>query len=392
MADLSVKFAGVHFKNPVLLASAEPTFNYEAMKKGIDQGIGGLVAKSYANAELLRAMYKKPEMALVDEGQHERVMGKIPKMYTHISRSCFTREELDEWVQVLDRVAHYGREKNAVVIGSVAGDTPDSWVYIARRLEEAGVGMLELNFGCPHYTGGQMGGPVGQNDDLATRLVRAVKQQVSVPVIVKETPQLSDMVASVRKIREAGADAVTLTNRFNGIMIDLEEGKPYIHGLGGCGGPWVKPFSLRAIYQVATAMDIPIAGSNGVNDWRDALEYMMVGSTTVQICTAVMVHGYGLLAETIRGMSEWLDRKGYASVREIIGMANPHVLPYSEIVKIPPERYWLDEDKCIQCGCCEDACFYEAFAWEGDQPRITDKCKGCGFCQSLCPEGAIVPV
>ena len=391
MADLSVKFAGINFKNPVLLASAEPTFNYEAMKKGIDQGAGGVIAKSYTDAESLRDMYKKPEMALIDEEQHHRVRGKIPKMYTHLSRSCFTKEELEEWLQILQKTAQYGKEKNAVVIGSVAGTTPESWVNIAKRMEEVGVGMLELNFGCPHYgPSGQLGGPVAQNDELAVNLLQAVKKQVSLPVIVKETPQLTNIVASVRKLREAGADAVTLTTRFLGLIMDLEAGKPYIHGLGGCGGPWVKPFSLRAIHQVAGAVDIPITGSNGVTDWRDALEFMMVGATTVQIATAVMVHGYKLIRKTIKGMSDWLDRKGYASVQEIIGAANKHVLPYSEVVKIHRERYRIDEEKCIQCGSCEDACFYGAFLWQGDQPQISENCLGCGYCQSLCPESAIL--
>lgn len=389
MADLSVEFAGIKFKNPVLLSSAEPTFNFEAMKKGIDQGIGGLVAKSFTDVEALQELVNKPEMSLLDE-DHQVVRGNIPSMYTHISRTAFAKESLDDWLKIIEKSVLYAREHDAVVIGSVAGGSMESWVNISKRLEEAGVSMLELNFGCPHYgPAGNLGGPVGQNDKFAVDLVRTIKKKVSIPIIVKETPQLSNIVASVGKVYAAGADAVTLTNRFLGLALDIEQGKPYIHGVGGCGGPWVKPFTLRAIHQVATALDIPITGSNGATDWKDALEFMMVGATTVQFCTAVMVHGYGLLTEILNGMSDYLDRKGYGTMQEVIGAANRHVLAYSEVAQLAQERYQVDEEKCIQCGACVEACFYGAISWENESPLITDACMGCSFCSSICPESAI---
>jgi len=252
------------------------------------------------------------------------------------------------------------------------------------------VSMLELNFGCPHYgPAGDLGGPVGQKDQFAVDLIRSIKKQVAVPVIVKETPQLSNIVASAGKVYEAGADAVTLTNRFLGLTLDIEQGKPYIHGVGGCGGPWVKPFTLRAIHQVSTALGIPISGSNGATNWKDALEFMMVGASTVQFCTAVMVHGYELLPKILKGMSDYLDQKGYGTVREIIGSANKHVLSYAEVAGLPKERYRIDEEKCIQCGACIEACFYGAIEWENETPRISDACMGCSFCSSICPESAI---
>lgn len=390
MADLSVEFAGVRLKNPILLSSAEPTFNFEAMKKGIDKDIGGVVAKSFTDVESLQLMVNKPEMALLDEN-HRVVRGTIPSMYTHTSRTAFAKEDIDEWMKIVERSVAYARERDAVVIGSVAGGGIDSWVNIAKRLQDTGVSMIELNFGCPHYgPDGTFSGPVGQDDEFAVDLIRNLKKQISVPIIVKETPQLSNIVASVRKVYEAGADAVTLTNRFSGLVLDVEEGKPYIHTVGGCGGPWVKPFTLRAIHQVATDLDVPISGSNGAQNWKDVIEFMMVGATTVQFCTAVMVHGYGLLSRTLKGMSNYLDDKGYKAVSEIIGSANQHVLSYSEAVRLPRERYEIDEAQCIQCGKCVDACFYGAIVWEDDSPRITDACMGCSFCSSICPESAII--
>jgi len=138
-------------------------------------------------------------------------------------------------------------------------------------------------------------------------------------------------------------------------------------------------------------MDIPISGSNGATNWKDALEFMMVGATTVQFCTAVMIHGYGLLGETLKGMSDYLNEQGVKSVREIIGIANKYVLSYPEVAKLPLKQYQVDSDACIGCGKCRDACFFGAYAWDNGKPRITEECVGCHFCQSICPEGAIIP-
>jgi dihydroorotate dehydrogenase (fumarate)/dihydropyrimidine dehydrogenase (NAD+) subunit PreA len=391
MVDLSVEFAGIKFKNPIMLSSAEPTYSFEGMKKGIDQGIGGLIAKSWCSADYMETAQNRPEQALLDE-QHRRVMGKIPKMYTHTSRTRFVKDSLDEWSKVVEQTVRYGREHDAVVIGSVAGTTEESWVEISKRLAETGVEMLELNFGCPHYGSFGLGGPVGGYDDLAVKLIRDIKRTVSIPILIKEPAQLTSTVDSVRKVREAGAAAVTLTNRYSGLVLDFESGKPYIHSTGGCGGPWVKPLTLRTIHLVAKAMDIPVSGSNGASNWKDALEFMMVGATTVQFCTAVMVHGYGLLSRTLKRISDYLTKHGFKSVREIIGIANEHAMAYPEIANMPLIQYQVDYDACTGCGKCRDACFFGAYTWEDSKPHITDGCVGCHFCQSICPEGAIVPI
>lgn len=391
MIDLSVQFAGINFKNPIMLSSAEPTYSFEGMKKGIDKGIGGLITKSWCSADFIATAQNRPEQALLDE-QHRRVMRKIPKMYTHTSRTRFVRDGLDKWSKVVEQTVRYGREHDAVIIGSVAGTTEESWVKISKRLAETGVAMLELNFGCPHYGSFGLGGPVGGYDDLAIKLIRDIKRNVSIPILVKEPAQLTSMVDSVGKIRRAGAAAVTLTNRYNGLVLNFESGRPYIHSTGGCGGPWVKPLTLRTIHLVAkNLVDTPISGSNGASNWKDALEFMMVGATTVQFCTAVMVHGYRLLSRTLKGMSDYLKRQGIKSVRDIIGTANKDVMAYQDIASLPLLQYQVIPEACTGCGKCRDACFFGAYVWQNGKPQITKECVGCHFCQSICPEGAIVP-
>lgn len=391
MVDLSVEFAGIEFKNPIMLSAAEPTFSLQGMKKGIDQGIGGLITKSWCSADFLETAQNRPEQALLDE-QHRRVMGKIPNMYTHTSRTRFIKDSLDKWCKVVERTVRYGREHDAVVIGSVAGTTEESWVEISKCLAETGVAMLELNFGCPHYGSFGLGGPVGGYDEFAVKLIKNIKKTVSIPLLIKEPAQLTNHVESIRKVKDAGAAAVTLTNRYNGLVLDFESGKPYIHSTGGCGGPWIKPLTLRTIHLVAKAMDIPISGSNGASNWKDALEFMMAGATTVQFCTAVMVHGYKLLSKTLKGMSDYLKGEGIKSVREIIGVANKHIMSYPDIASLPLIQYQVDYDTCTGCGKCRDACFFGAYVWDNGKPRITHECVGCHFCQSICPEGAIIPI
>jgi len=389
MADLSIEFAGLQFKNPIMLSSAEPTFSFEMMKKGLDRGIGGLVTKSWCSADFLATAQNRPEQALVDE-YHRLVKGKIPAMYTHTSRTRFVEKSLDEWCDVVRKVVQYAKEQDAVIIGSVAGTTEESWVMISKRLAETGVAMLELNFGCPHYGSFGLGGPVGGYDDLAVKLIQDIKKEVSLPLLIKEPAQLTNIVHSVKKIREAGAAAVTLTNRYNGLVLNFESGKPYIHSTGGCGGPWVKPLTLRTIHLVSKGMNIPISGSNGATNWQDAIEFLSVGATTVQFCSAVMIHGYDLLSDTIKGISSYLDQQGIHSVRDIIGVANEHVMSYPAISKLPLIRYKVDQELCTGCGRCVDSCFFGAHIWEDDKPQITENCVGCHFCQSICPEEAII--
>lgn len=389
MVDLSVHMLGVKFKNPILLASAEPTFHGEAMKKGIDGGAAGIVAKSFTDSEFLRKYSNKPETVLLDQ-QYRCWQGKIPEMYTLVSRTCFPGQSFEEWMDVLRDTVKYAEKNGAVVIGNIASTDIPNWVGISQAMEKTGVKMLELNFGCPHYTEGKMlDKPVAQDNEFAARIIQAIKSEVSIPIIVKETPQLASMIESVRALKEAGADGVTLTNRFQGLLIDIEKGEPLIHGYGGVGGPWVKPLTLRAIAQVAKNMDIPISGSNGAASWKDVVEFMMAGSTTVQICTVVMVKGYGIIQEMLEGIRGFCEQKGYSRIEEVIKKALPKILPYSQTVTLRRERAVVNPALCNLCGKCVEGCFYKGMVMEGKFARSTESCNGCRFCTYLCPVEAI---
>jgi dihydroorotate dehydrogenase subfamily 1 len=387
MADLGIDFCGVRFKNPILAASAEPTLSAENMKRVIETGAGGLVAKTVTDSEAMRRLTLRSKWRYLDE-QHNICRGKVPRLFTLYGRSGLAEEEPEEWMKELKEAQAAAAANDCVVIGSIGGTTPPTWASLARMVEDTGTRLIELNFGCPHPSemeGTKTGMLVGQDKGAATEITRAVAQAVKVPIIVKLTPQVTDVVEMAQAVKEAGASAVTLLNRFVGFALDIETGKPYIHGWAGVGGPWVKPLTLRWVSKVYTSMEIPITGSNGLYDWKDVVEFMMSGASVVQLCSVVMLKGYGYLAEVIKGLDEFLDRKGYKAARDIIGIAAKAAMTYAEMESLPKERAAIHPDSCTHCQRCQRSCFYNVIRIKDGQVTIGENCRGCGICTCVCP-------
>ena len=333
MADLRVNFLGVEFKNPVLVASSDLTGRLTKMQRVIESGAGGLVAKTVTDSDSMRKLSAQTRWRFLDE-EHKVCHGNIPRLFTLYGRTGLEERDPNMWLKEVEQAREMGDKEGCVVIGSIASTEVPSWVKLAMMVEETGVKMMELNFGCPHPS--QMeetktGMLVGQDKELASEIVKAVVQNVSIPIIVKLTPQVADVVEIARAVKEAGASAVTIINRFVGFCVDVEKGEPYIYGAAGVGGPWVKPLTLNWVYQIYRDLDIPISGSNGVYDAKDVAEFMMAGATVVQMCSVIMAEGYGWLAKTIRELNEFLDEKGYKTAREIIGIAAKRALTYAEM-------------------------------------------------------------
>ena len=393
MADLSVKFAGIKFKNPVLAASAEPTLDVNLMRKVIEAGAGGLVAKSVSSAEGMRKLSKYSSWRYLNE-KHEVARGKVPRLFTLYGRAGATLEPPKEWMKILKEVKRIADGEGAVVIGSGLGPNIEDWVEQAKMMEDIGIEIMELNFGCPHpYSmklGAKTGMEIGQDLELSSQIVKAVTEAVSIPIIAKCTPQIPDVVEMAQLMKDSGAAGVTLFNRFVGFVVDVESGKPLLSGWSGVGGPWVKPLTLRWISKVHVAMDtFAISGSNGPYDWKDVAEFMMSGATTVQLCSVLMLKGIGYLKEVIAGLNEFLDRKGYKSVNDIIGTAAKSALLYDEIYAIGRSRATIDEEKCTMCGLCPESCFYDAIETSEEKVWVNDNCVGCGICFSICPADAV---
>jgi len=384
MADLSIDFAGVRFKNPIWISSAEPTKGLKNTLKAIRSGAGGVVLKSVIHYA------QPPKIAswkLLNEA-HEYCRGKITKTYTLYSRGG-AAEVLEEWLETIKEKQMAAKENGVVLIGSIMCGGPTDFVArTARTMEQNGIKIIELDLSCPGAA--LWGSLIAQDEKLSYEVVKAATQSVSVPVVAKLTPQVADVVQIARAVKNAGAAAVTLTNRFGGFLVDIEQGVPYNNGKSNCGGPWVKPLTLRWVYEVYTELGIPISGSNGSFDWKDAVSFMMSGATTVQHCTVVLAKGYGVIGQIVQGVSNFLDIKGYGRVKDIIGIAAEAAVPAKDRLQLPQFRAVINRDLCTGCKICEKHCFFAGVRVENKVARVTESCVGCGFCLSLCPvEGAV---
>lgn len=393
MPDLSVEFCGVKFKNPLVAASAEPTLNAHNMKKCLDAGAAGVIAKTMSDSEPMRELTTRSKWRFLNE-RHEVCRGKVPRAFSLYGRSGLALETPEEFLPEIREAVKYAEERNAVVIGSIGSTEPEGWVTLAKQIEDTGVPLIECNFGCPHphmMPGVKTGMEVGQDFDYACDITRRVSEAVKVPVMIKVTPQVTSLVEFAGRLMDNGAKAVTLTNRFIGFVPDIETGKPLIYGRAGVGGPWVKPLTMRWIHDVRNAWKqrgVYIAATNGAFDWRDVVQFMMSGAHIVEMCSAVMVYGYEWLGKQVEGLDKWMEEKGYASVMDFHGVATDASLAYADM---PPEKAEVDPELCNHCGRCFKACFYQAMTDNGEKAWVNqENCIGCGGCYSVCPvDGAI---
>ena len=392
MANLEINFCGVRFKNPLAAASAEPTLNANNMKKCIDAGAGAVIAKTITDSPAMRELTTRAKWRFLNE-RHEVCRGKVPRCFSLYSRSGLAIEQPEEFMKEIRETLRYAAENDAVVIGSIGSTEIPGWIELGKQMEDGGVPLIELNFGCPHpklMPGVRTGMNVGQDFDYACEITQAVAEAVSVPILIKVTPQVPDLVEFSGRLKKAGAAAVTLTNRFIGFVPDIETGKPLIYGKAGIGGPWIKPLTLRWINEVRSAYgkDIFIAGTNGAYDWRDIVQFIMSGAHIIQMCSAVMCYGYEWLGKQVRGLEKYMDEKGYNSIDDMLGIATDACMEYADM---PREKARVNEEICKDCGLCLRACFSNAMQ-QGDNTTFVQKenCVGCGGCYSVCPvSGAI---
>jgi len=391
MADLSVKFQGVEFKNPILLSSAEPTLSFANMKRAIDAGAAGVVAKSFSKVEEIGKQTLFSKYAILNE-QHEIVYGKIPRHFTFYSRSGMVPESLDHWLGELEKTVKYANQFDAKVIGSIGTGSNTDSADLARLMEQVGCHMLEVDASCPHpdeLPEAEGAGCVRFSEGNA-RLAKSCSSAVSIPITIKMTPQQADLLEVAQAVMEAGAKGVTLTNRYLGFISDIETASPHIYGWAGVGGPWVLPLTLRWVSKINQVHpDWYISGSNGAYDWRDVVQFIMAGASTVQFCSVVMLKGYSVVGDIIKGLNEFMDRKGYKTIEDMRAISTQKAKTYMEIRTIK-ERALINHDVCVDCGKCLETCFYEGMYREEGILKVGDKCIGCRLCECVCPvKGAI---
>ncbi|MHA2379423.1 MAG: NAD-dependent dihydropyrimidine dehydrogenase subunit PreA [Candidatus Thorarchaeota archaeon] len=398
MADnpLAVEFAGIPFKNPFLLSSAPPTMDVRHILRAARLGWGGAVMKTVT------------EEPTVDPRTRLGVLRRNGKAIGMNNIELLSREPLKTWTEDwIPKVKREAPEDFVFVASMMSEPEPDGWTSLAETMSQTGVDAIELNVSCPHGSPEKhMGAFIGQDPSLVEQVTRAAKKGTDLPILVKLTPNVTDIVPIAQAAVKGGADGLSAINTVESLIgIDVETATPLpvAYGMdkteqlstyGGFCGPAVRPIGLRVVSQIAKALpDIPISGIGGIEDWTSSVEYLMVGARTLQVCTAVMWHGYSIIKTVNEGIVKFMERKGYKTLDEMIGRALPKIATWTALTKLPPVVARVIEDRCTGCKECVVACAdggYVAIQMrEGFAVVNTEKCDGCGLCAVVCEEEAV---
>jgi dihydropyrimidine dehydrogenase (NAD+) subunit PreA len=389
MPDLATSFAGIKSPNPFWLASGPPSNTAGQVMRAFDAGWGGAVWKTIGEP----IINTTSRYGGVDYGP-QKLMG-FNNIELISDRPI--EDNLREIAEVKKRYP-----KHAVMASLMVESRGAAWQEIVKRAEDAGCDGLELNFGCPHGMSERgMGAAVGQVPEYTTMITEWVKEVARTPVIVKLTPNITDVTRIAVAAEQGGADAVSLINTINSLMgVDLETfaPRPTVAGKGSHGGycgPAVKPIALNMVAACAKRVKIPIGGIGGIATWSDAAEFIALGASSLQVCTAVMHYGFRIVEDMIEGLESYLESKGLAQIGDLIGRAVPNVADWGDLdlnYKIVAD---INPELCIGCHLCYVACedgahqCIEEHPASGNGKRIPrileDDCVGCNLCALVCP-------
>ncbi len=413
MADLRTNFARIKSPNPFWLASAPPTNSGAQIHRAFEAGWGGAVWKTIGPPVL----NVSNRYGAWDYGGQKMLAINNVELISDRPLEVNLREIADVKRHWPDR---------AVIASAMVESSVQAWNDIVRRIEDTGADGIELNYGCPHGMSERgMGSAVGQVPEYCEKITRWVREAAHIPVIVKLTPNVTNIVPPARAAVAAGAHALSLINTINsiiGVDLDTLEITPNIGGKGGHGGyagPAVKPIALNMLSTLATdevvgVSGLPISGMGGISTWKDAAEFLLLGASSLQVCTAVMHYGFRIVEDLCDGLSNWMDGKGFASIDDLKGKALHRVSQFNEFDLAFRAVARIDPETCIKCNLCYVACndtahqCIDLIGTEGNvveplaydvrsngkaeavssrpQPRVREEdCVGCRLCHNICP-------
>jgi dihydropyrimidine dehydrogenase (NAD+) subunit PreA len=391
MADLSTDFLGIKSPNPFWLASAPPTDKEYNVRRAFEAGWGGVVWKTLGS--------EGPPVVNVNGPRYGAIFGADRRLLGLNNIELITDRPLQTNLEEITRVKRDYPDR-AVIVSLMVPCEEQAWKDILPLVEETGADGIELNFGCPHGMAERgMGSAVGQVPEYVQMVAEWCKMYYSKPVIVKLTPNITDIRSSARAAKAGGADAVSLINTINSITsvnLDVMSPEPMIDGKGTHGGycgPAVKPIALHMVADIARDADthgFPISAIGGVTTWRDAAEFMALGAGNVQVCTAAMTYGFKIVSEMISGLSQWMDEKGYTATDQFIGKAVPNVTDWNYLNLNHITKARINQEACIKCGRCYAACedtSHQAISMSENRVFEVqdDECVACNLCVNVCP-------
>jgi dihydropyrimidine dehydrogenase (NAD+) subunit PreA len=393
MANLATTFAGIRSPNPFWLASAPPTDKATNVNRAFEAGWGGVVWKTLGEAG--------PPVVNVNGPRYGALLTPDRRLMGFNNIELITDRDLDLNLKEITEVKRNWPDR-AMIVSLMVPCEEESWRAILARLVDTGADGIELNFGCPHGMSERgMGAAVGQVPEYIQMVTAWCKHYTTLPVIVKLTPNITDVRLPARAAKAGGADAVSLINTINSIMgvdpytLTMSPSTGGRGSHGGYCGPAVKPIALNMVAEIARdplTAGLPISGIGGIGNWRDALDFIALGSGTVQVCTAAMVYGFKIVQEMESGLSNYMDEMGFKSVSEIVGKAVPTVSNWQFLNLNHISKAVINQDSCIQCGRCHIACedtSHQAISHTKDGKRYfevqEDECVGCNLCAVVCP-------
>jgi dihydropyrimidine dehydrogenase (NAD+) subunit PreA len=413
MADLSVNFAGIRSPNPFWLASAPPANSGTQIHRAFEAGWGGAVWKTIGppvlNVSNRYGSWNHGGQRMLGINNVELISDRLLEVN-------------------LREIAEVKRAwpDRAVLVSAMVESKPEAWHAIIRQIEDTGADGMELNYGCPHGMSERgMGAAVGQVPEYCEQITRWVMERARIPVIVKLTPNITNIVSPARAAVAAGANALSLINTLNsitGVDLDTLEISPNIGGKGGHGGyagPAVKPIALNMLSalgadEVVRASRLPISAMGGISTWKDAAEFLLLGASSLQVCTAVMHYGFRIIEDLCDGLSNWMDAKGFRTIADVTGKSLGRISDFKDFDLSFQAVARIDPQKCIQCNLCYVACndtahqcidlvdsagsvvppYSYALSSNGKQeatetrphPRVREAdCVGCRLCYNVCP-------
>ena len=384
LPDLSISFCGIKCENPFFLASSAICTNYEMVARAFDAGWAGVFYKTICKQEIREV---SPRFDAVKEG---------PSFIGFRNMEQLSENPYEVDFDILRRLKKDYPTK--VVIASIMGQSEDDWVELAKMAEEAGCDAVELNYSCPQMRQTGMGSDVGQDSELVTFFTAYVKRSVKIPVIPKMTPNISHISKPAMAAYFAGADAISAINTIKSVTLgEGSEVNGYQTG-SGYSGKAIKPIALRHILAMAKnpiMKNIQYSGIGGIENWKDALDYIQLGCNNVQVCTAVMQYGYRIIDDLIMGMQTYMSERGIKHLDELVGELLPKFYLPSDLDRDTIVYPKINRERCIGCGRCYISCQdggHQAISFdlETRQPRIIGtKCVGCHLCRLVCPSNAI---
>ena len=383
--QLNIDFCGIPCENPFFLASSAVCTNYEMVARAFDAGWAGVFYKTICMQEI-----------------HE-VSPRFDAMHSIAVHGDFygfrNMEQLSENPMAMDFDILRRLKQNyptKVVIASIMGQTEEKWMALARMAEEAGCDAVELNFSCPQMKHKGMGSDVGQSPELVRTFTACVKGSVKIPVIPKMTPNITHITEPAGACVEAGADAISAINTIKSVTMSVEAEVAGQQTVSGYSGRAVRPIALRHILELAK-MDkrVELSGVGGIETWRDAMEFIQLGCSNVQVCTAVMQYGYRIIDDLILGLQRYMAKRGVSKLQDLVGEQLPKFQKPDRLDRGSIIYPKFNRELCVGCGRCEVSCNdggHQAivFNHETRQPRLVGtKCVGCHLCRLVCQAGAI---